>query len=125
MYNGSLKSFIDLVYPISAFLYFIIFKDLKLINYDSYEMQQNLQSQESGNDLLIDLLGDKKGEYIAFVYCTIILCALIFNKFKTWLSMNSKMNSVIQLVDYCLIEAKHFLIYYFILMLFFCVLFMV
>jgi hypothetical protein len=120
---GSLKFLTDFIYPIAAFVYFKKLKDWKLKDYDGYEKQQNgenilqdlidgsdfekidnifhnnVQTEESGNDLLSGLHDDTKSDYIVFVYYSFILCAIIFIKFKNQLQMNKKMNSVIQLID--------------------------
>jgi hypothetical protein len=74
-WNSSFKFLTDLVYPIAAFVYFIKFKDLKLMDYDRYEKQKNsenilqdiidekgfekinkIQSEEGGDDFLCGLL---------------------------------------------------------------------
>ena len=50
---------------------------------------------------------------------------LLFIKFKNQLSMNNKLNNVINMVEESLIKAFFFLLYYIVLLMFFCIQFMI
>ena len=144
MYKGSFKFLTDHVLPIALIVFFQVYKDMSLFDYDSYEIENNVRLilQEMINDGENEKIHnifhneasamedgqsyeENKRRFIEFVLFSFTLTCLLFVKFKHQLQMDRKLNSVITLIEESLFDAFGFLIYYGLLLGFFTIQFMI